>query len=130
LPSAADFRVTLADAEVARIQREIEARLQQEVAKANKDLWNRLRNAVDNMVNRLGNPESKFHDTLVRNLEALVELIPNLNLTGDQDLEAVRAKVEEVLVVHAPQTLRDDSVLRARVAAQAKEISNLMDAYM
>ncbi len=130
LPSAADFRVTLADAEVARIQREIEARLQQEVAKANKDLWNRLRNAVDNMVNRLGNPESKFHDTLVRNLEDLVELIPNLNLTGDQDLEAVRAKVEEVLVVHAPQTLRDDSVLRARVAAQAKEISNLMDAYM
>lgn len=130
MPSAADFRVTMADAEIERIQREIEARLQQEVAKANRDLWDRLRNAVDNMANRLSNPESKFHDTLVSNLENLVSLIPNLNITGDADLEAVRARVEEVLVVNPPQTLRDDPVLRAKAAVQAREISNIMDAYM
>jgi len=130
IPSAADFRASLADAEVERIQHEIEERLRHEIAEANKDLWSRLRNAVDNMVFRLSNSESKFHDTLVGNLEDLVDLIPNLNLVGDQDLEAVRTKVEECLTVHHAQTLRDDPTIRAKVAAQAKEISQIMDAYM
>lgn len=130
IPSAADFRVSLADAEVARLQREIEERIKNEVANANKDLWDRLRNAVENMILRLGNPDSKFHDTLVGNLKDLVELIPRLNLVGDQDLEQVRAKVQECLTVHHPQSLRDDPELRSKVAAQAKEIADIMDAYM
>lgn len=130
MPSAADFRVSLADAEVNRIQREIEDRMQREMAKANEELWNRLRNAVDNMVGRLYVPEGRFNDTLVSNLENLVALIPNLNVTGDANLEVVLAKVEESLIVHHPQTLRDDPVIRAKVAAQAKEISSIMDAYM
>lgn len=130
MPSAADFRVALADAEVERIQREIEERLQHEIATANKDLWNRLRYAVDNMALRLGNPDGKFHDTLVSNVSEIVDLIPKLNMIGDQDLERVRAKCDEVLTIHPPQNLRDDPSLRAGVAKQAKEISEIMDSYM
>lgn len=130
VPTADDFRVALASEEVERIQHQIESRLQQEMANANKDLWNRLRDAVDNMVLRLSNPEGRFHDTLVTNLQKVVELVPKLNVTGDQDLQNVSDVCSAALAVHSPQALRDDMVLRARVAAQAKEISNLMDAYM
>ncbi len=130
LPAAEDFRVALANEEVARIQRDIEKRLQDEFANANRDLWNRLRHAVDNMVVRLSNPEGRFHDTLVSNLQSIVELIPRLNFTGDRNLEQIGATCAEALAVHEPQALRDDAILRARVAAQAKEISSIMDAYM
>ena len=41
-----------------------------------------------------------------------------------------RSTHAEALAVHDPQALRDDAILRARVAAQAKEISSIMDAYM
>lgn len=129
LPTAADFRVALGEAEVKRIQSEIERRLETEVANANKDLWNRLRTAVDNMVVRLGG-DGKFHNTLVSNLQDIVDLIPNLNFTGDANLEAIRTACEKALAGHDPQALRDDAVLRANVAAQAQEIANLMDAYM
>ncbi len=129
LPTAADFRVALGEAEVKRIQSEIERRLEVEVTNANKDLWNRLRTAVDNMVVRLGG-DGKFHNTLVSNLQDIVDLIPNLNFTGDANLEAIRTACEKALTGHEPQALRDDAVLRANVAAQAQEIANLMDAYM
>jgi hypothetical protein len=130
IPAARDFRVELADTEVLRIQQEIENRMNREFLKANQDLWNRLRLAVDNMVLRLGDPKGRFHDTLVSNLQELVELVPKLNFTGDEALEKVGARCAEELAVHDPQVLRDDAGLRARVAAQAREISSAMDAYM
>ena len=129
-PTADDFRVNLAGNEVDRIRREIEERVRMELDKAGKDLWNRLRTAVDNMILRLSSPESKFHDTLVGNIRDIVDLIPRLNFVEDANLEAVRAKCAETLVVHNPQVLREDVGVRSLVAAQAKEISVMMDAYM
>jgi len=60
----------------------------------------------------------------------LVELIPNLNVTGDTNLEAVRKRCEDILTNHNPATLRTDTAVRADVAKQAREISEIMDAYM
>lgn len=129
LPVASDFRVELGNAEVERIQKELETRLEKEFANANKDLWTRLQNAVDNIVGRLSFPDSKFHDTLISNLQDVVNLIPNLNVMDDANLESVRRRCE-VLTAHSPQTLREDTIVRAEVAKQAREISEIMDAYM
>lgn len=130
LPTAGDFRVALADGEKARIQAEIERRVAQEVHNANKDLWNRLRTAVDNINLRLGNTEGRFHNTLIRNLNDVLDLIPNLNFTDDPNLTKVAELCERTLSLQDPQTLRDDAGLRAQVAAQAQEIADLMDSYM
>lgn len=129
LPTASDFRVDLAKEEVDRIKKEIETRIENEFANANKDLWERLRVSVGNIVGRLSCPDSKFHDTLISNLTDLVNLIPNLNVTGDENLEAVRKRCE-ALTAHTPETLRTDTAVRADVAFQAKEITEIMDAYM
>lgn len=129
LPAASDFRVDLGQAEVERIQSELQTRLQREFANANKDLWDRLQLAVCNIKGRLQVPDAKFHDTLISNLQDLVNLIPNLNVTGDNNLESVRKRCE-ALTLHSPNTLRNDTVTRAEVAQQAKEISDIMAAYM
>jgi len=42
------------------------------------DLWSRLRDVVSHMVDRLNEPESRFHATLVTNIFDLVELLPRL----------------------------------------------------
>jgi hypothetical protein len=130
MPSADDFRVNLANEEVDRIKKQIEMRMKVELEKANKDLWNRLRNAVDNMVLRLSAPEGRFHDTLVSNLQQIVELIPRLNFTGDEDLQKVSDVCVSALTRHTAQELRENAETRAKVAAQAKEISTIMDYYM
>jgi hypothetical protein len=130
LPTADDFRVALSDNEVARIRQDIERRLRREMEGANRDLWNRLRSAVDNMEVRLSKPDGKFHDTLVGNIEDLVDLIPRLNVMGDENLESIRIKCQQSLTAHSPQELRDNSIARGQVAAQAAEIATMMDAYM
>lgn len=129
LPAASDFRVDLGKDEIERIQKELQSRLEKEFANANKDLWTRLQNAVSNIVERLSFPDSKFHDTLISNLQDLVNLIPSLNVTGDSNLEAVRKRCE-VLTAQSPAALRTDIEVRADVAKQAREISRIMDAYM
>ena len=129
LPAASDFRVDLGQAEIERIQGELQTRLQNEFTNANKDLWDRLSLAVANIRGRLQVPDAKFHDTLISNLQDLVALIPNLNVTGDANLDAV-VKRCEVLTLHSPVTLRNDTATRAEVAQQAKEISEIMSEYM
>jgi len=71
LPAASDFRVDLGQAEIERIQGELQTRLQNEFTNANKDLWDRLSLAVATFVDGCKYPTPKFHDTLITNLQDL-----------------------------------------------------------
>lgn len=130
LPDASDFRVTIADEEIGLIRKEIQERMEREFEAANRDLWMRLRIAVGNMIGRLSDPNGIFRDSLVDNLRDIVALIPKLNVTGDAKLAEIAETCSKELARYEPQTLREDMVIRAQVAAQAKEIAKIMDAYM
>lgn len=130
LPDADDFRVAIADLEIENIRTEISTRMKREFDAANHDLWMRLRVAVGNMVGRLDDPNGIFRDSLVDNLRDIVELVPKLNVTGDARLNEVAEVCANTLAVHEPQTLRDNLTVRSQVASQAKEIAQIMDAYM
>lgn len=126
LPSASDFRVDLQEEEVEEIQRNIEERMQNAQNKAMRDLFFRLKEALDRMVERLSDPENVFRDSLVGNLVELVNLLPRLNLTDDPNLENVRREIESKLTRHAPDSLRVDPHLRKEVATDAKDILDRM----
>jgi len=130
LPDADDFRVMIADNEVDGIRKEIHDRMAKEFDAANRDLWMRLRVAVGNMVGRLSDPNGIFRDSLVDNLRDIIDLVPKLNVTGDAKLTEITENCAKALAVHEPQTLRDNIVVRSQVAAQAKEIAQIMDAFM
>lgn len=130
LPSGEDFRVDLGDAEVAIIRRRIEEQTQAAQVVAMRDLWSRLHEGVSKLVQRLGDPEAVFRDTLITNLRDLCSLLPRLNLTNDPELENTRLAVEGRLASYDPQLLRDDAGVRATVAAEAAKIQQVMAAYM
>ncbi len=129
LPSGDDFRINIADAELERLRAEVDERLRREFAEANRDLWNRLFEAVSNMALRLGNREGRVHDSLVENIRELLELLPRLNVTGDERLSEMLAQCEP-LVAHDPDTLRANTSVRSAVASRAAEITNMISAYM
>lgn len=130
LPSGEDFRVNLGDAEVAMIRRRIEEQTQAAQVVAMRDLWGRLHEGVSKLVQRLGDPDAVFRDTLITNLRDLCSLLPRLNLTDDLELENTRLAVEEKLASYDPQALREDAGVRATVAAEAAKIQRVMAAYM
>ena len=111
-----DFRVTMSAEEQARIAREIDANVRQRLTKGTDDLWNRLRDVVSHMVDRLNEPDSRFHATLITNIHDLVSLLPQLNVNQDPDLERFATQIRERLCNYTAQELKKDDLLRTSTA--------------
>ena len=133
-----DFRVRLGDAEVARIKAEIEARNAELVANANRDLWQRVQEVTNRLVERLsafqvdpvnGSRVHPFRDSLIENVRALLDIMPRLNITGDARIERVRQELAEKVARHEPEALREDPSLRAAVVDAASGILAQMEGY-
>jgi paraquat-inducible protein B len=130
VPMAADFRVGLQKSEVAKIQKDIEERVNNAVADAMKDLWNRLKVMIDKMVTKLSDTDAVFRDSLIDNIIELTNIIPRLNVTNDPNLEKIRKEVEEKLCSVSPEELRDNKEIRGKVADTAQSILDAMNSYM
>lgn len=124
-----DFRCTLADDEVAKIQTDIAAEVNQSVQDAMKDVWDRLHDAVKKMADKLSEPEAIFRDTLVENVRELVDVLPRLNLTDDPALTAVINEVRDKLTGREPDQLRKDKDARQDAAAQAAALLEKISGY-
>jgi hypothetical protein len=127
VPTGDDFRVTMSAEEQARIAREIDANVRQSLTRGTEDLWKRLRDVVSHMVDRLSEPETRFHATLVTNISDLVSLLPQLNVNQDPDLERFAAQIRESLCNYTAQDLKKHCILRTSTAAEAAGIVAQMD---
>lgn len=130
MPDAEDFRVSLSEDENARIREAIQGRLDQAVDGAMEDIRQRMLTAVGKMVDRLrgyevdaeGKVHGAFRDSLVGNVQALVKLLPKLNITGNNQLEDMRIRLDAELCQVDAETLRGDELLRDDVATKAEAI--------
>ncbi len=136
LPDAGDFRVALGDEEKERIKRQITAAVEASLQVASRELWQRLYEAVTHLTERLQayqvteeRVEHPFRDSVVTNLVKLVDILPKLNVTADQELERLAAQVRASLLVD-PQELRKSESVRAETAKAAAAISARMATYM
>lgn len=120
VPSAGDFRVNLNEEYVSSIQRDIERRMQDRMNEATKHCWERVREVVSHIHERLGEKDKVFRDSLIENAQELLAILPALNINKDPELEAVAQEVRTLLV--APERLRQDVTLRSQTADRAAEI--------
>jgi hypothetical protein len=131
IPTGDDFRVQMSAEEQARVAREIDANVRQSLTRGTEDLWKRLRDVVKHMVDRLNEPESRFHATLVTNIFDLVSLLPQLNVNQDPDLERFASQIRDRLCNYTAQDLKQHDLLRVTTAAEAAgivaEIDNVLD---
>ena len=125
-----DFRVNIADEELARIHDEVEARVKQAAKGAMMDVWQRLYDKVKHLAEKLDDPKAIFRDSTVNHLVDLCEMLPRLNVMDDPDLEAMRQEVEAKLAGYNPDTLRADVKVRQTVATEANDIAARMAAFM
>jgi hypothetical protein len=127
IPSGGDFRVQMSAEEQARVSREIDANVRQSLTRGTEDLWKRLREVVSHMVDRLNEPESRFHATLVTNVVDLVEILPRLNVNGDAELNRFADQIRQRLCNYSAHDLKKDDLLRVTAATDAADIVAQMD---
>ena len=125
-----DFRVDIADEELARIHDEVEARVKQAAQGAMQDVWQRLYDKVKHLAEKLDDPKAVFRDSTVNHLVDICEMLPRLNVMDDPNLEAMRQEVEAKLAGYNADTLRADVKVRQTVATEANDIAAKMAAFM
>lgn len=128
-PTADDFRVTLQPTDMAAIRSELETNVNAAVAEAMKEPFKRLYEVVRKMAETLGNSDAIFRDTLVTNVEELLEVLPKLNLTDDVELTGMCQLIQQSLVVD-PDTLRQNKYIRSDTATRAKTIMDNLASFM
>jgi hypothetical protein len=127
IPSGNDFRVTLSEEEQARVAREIDENVRQSLQKGTEDLWTRLKAVVSHMIERLNEPESRFHASLVTNIGELVDLLPRLNVNQDEELNHFAEEIKNRLCGYTARDLKKSEILRAATANDAAEILTKID---
>ena len=136
LPVDTDFRVQLSADETASIRAELRSDLDATVKAAMQDVWQRMREVVAKMSERLkaydpNNPgTAPFRDSLVTNITELLDVLPSLNLTNDPTLDAFAQEVRTGLTSHPANALRDNMYTRNDTINRADEILSKMSAFI
>lgn len=129
LPDSGDFRVALGEDEVQSIKADIEKQVQDNIAAAQRDIWERLVGAVKHAAETLKTKDKIFRDSLIGNLIELSDLLPRLNIGQDGNLTAVINDVKQTLCTYEPNSLRQSESLRDNAAKQAADILKKMENY-
>lgn len=126
VPDAKDWRVDVGDEHLARIKADLERSIGERLGQAMQDAWRRVYEVVERAHERLSDPKAIFRNSLVENAVELCSLLPQLNVVGDPDLEAMRQRLERSLAACDPQSLREEPALRSKVADEMSAIMSKM----
>ena len=126
-----DVRVAVGVAERDIIRKHAERSARAALDNMTGETFKRIAEAVARMVDRLGaykpasepgtRPTGVFRDSLVENVRELVELLPDLNMTGDAKITELTRRMQE-LGKHDPDALRQSPDLRQSTKAAAESI--------
>jgi len=131
LSDSTDFRVRdMVDAEANRIKDNYEELFKRRTERAMKDAWERIREVVQKMSERLhaykvledGKVDHPFRDTLVSNITDVLSILPGINLTNDPELDKFSARIKEELTRIPADMLRTDETARKNTAEAADKI--------
>ena len=139
LPKSDNLTVAISEERLAEIQQDIERRSAKAIESATMDLYARLLDAVNHVVDRMrvdgdGNAVT-FRNSLFENLRAICDVVPKLNVAGDTRLDDMAQDVRKRLLSAHPDELRDinrrfDPSKRKAVASAAKELQERFAGYM
>ena len=123
IPSAGAFQ-GLPDGMLERLGKQLKARQLSAVHTAQADMWDRVKDVVGKMIERLDDPTATFKVNTIDNVRELVTLLPGFNCAGDDRVNTVVSDIDRMLDGITPKMLRQSQEARADVARQAKAINN------
>ena len=137
VPDADHFIAKLATDDTDRVKRDIEQQTEERLHDAVGDLYRRLGEVVERVSERLQEDDNGkplvFRDTMIANIRNLVEIVPRLNIFGDEELARICEQVKDKIAGVEPDSLRPsktfDPVARARVKRDADALMEQFAGY-
>lgn len=123
-----DFRVAIDSPNVDVLRSQIEVSMKERILQATQDIWERMYKAVYHMYEKLSDQDGKFKNSLVSNIEELIDLLPRLNFTDDANVTKVISQMKTLMV--DPDVLRNNYSIRMKTAKDAKLILDKVSDYL
>ena len=124
VPDADHFMAKLASDDTERVKRDIERHIEEQLHSAVGDLYRRLAEAVERVSERLDEDENGkplvFRDTMISNIRDLVDVVPRLNIFGDQRLAGLCEQVKDRIAGVEPDSLRPSGTFDPAARVQVK----------
>lgn len=124
----------LPDALAGIVAKESQAAIDAAVADAKKYVFKQLREPVAHMIEKLlgysGGRKGAFHDTIVGNITAVLDVLPSINIDGDPTIDAMGEAIRGALTTYTPDDLRDNDDARAETVQAAQQILNVIDSFI
>lgn len=134
VPESSDFRVEVGEGERKVIQAQIEAAVTSQLEYAMNDVSRRIRDVVSSVSAKLkayqcdeGGVKNPFRDSLIGNVQTLVDILPSLNLTNDSRIHELTVDMRADLTRYNADSLRVSNQTRAKVADTADAILRKME---
>jgi hypothetical protein len=130
VPTANDFRCEVDEIDAEIVKADLLVREQEATRTVMRDTWQRLHEAVSHAASKLADADGIFRDTMIENINALLDILPGLNVDKDPNLDKLADEIRQHVASCSPDRLRKDDVLRRDAAKAADDIVNRMAAFM
>lgn len=114
VPASTDFRLGLDESALKEIRQEIEERVNHAEQAAMNDLYQRVLNVLDNLINKLSEKSPIFRDSLIGNVTEISKFLDDLNIAEDENLKQIKHELDTRLAVIHPDYIRGDGKDAAR----------------
>jgi len=125
LPTAGDFRVDAEQMLCNELQLAYEAALKRKIEDSMESMWQRLKECLDHLMDRLGSTDGKnniFRDSLMQNALELVNLLKDFNIAKDPKMEQARQLLLAAIDGVEPEELRKNENVREDVRKSVSDI--------
>jgi hypothetical protein len=140
IESTDDIRLNMTEPLINRLKNQAAEEERDKIIEATRDIYRRLVQRLSAMVERLKatktdkktNDEvyAKFKNATITNLVEILELVPLLNIAGDETLDEVSRQLSEKLADIAPVDIRNDEQIRKEVIATGKKAMEQLERKM
>lgn len=131
LPDAGDWRLDIGNEAAASMREQYEKFYGDQLKDAMADVWKRAHEALTKMSERLDYADSTtkkvFRDTLVTNVQEIVDLLDTMNITADPAMTEAHQRLDAAMQGITPDTLREDAYLRAQTKRQVDDVRKIID---
>lgn len=131
LPDAGDWRLDIGNEAAASMREQYEKFYSDQLNKAMADVWERAHDALTKMSERLDYSDDTtkkvFRDTLVTNVQEIVDLLGTMNVTNDPHMAEAHRRLDAAMQGITPDALREDVYLRAQTKRQVDDVRKIID---
>jgi hypothetical protein len=114
------------------IQEQIQKQIEEGLAIAMADVWHRLYEKVKHLIDNIkkGDELKRWSQSMIDNIEKIIDILPALNVTNDPNLEKLAEEVRDSLCMYSVSALKDDEFVREAIIEKGETIMNKMEFFM